>query len=675
MNLKKKIQEIYSSSKIKEVFPDYEKREEQVELTLKVLDCLEKEKVLLAEAGTGVGKSLAYLLAASVFIEHYKEKVLISTETLALQSQLTKKDIPILEKILDRKINAEIALGASNYVCKRKLSHVIAEGSFGVEMINHLKEFYSWEENTTTGIKSEYKGFAKKEFWSKITREPENCLASKCPNFSNSYYFLEKRKWQEAEILIVNHHLLGAHLAGEKKVLPDFAYAIIDEAHNFPEIINKSFSVSTSWSEIETLLNSIFLNEKKPMLVGKISNPKLSTTLRELTKKALGYGIHFFNTLVSEVGLIYQPTRITKNMRLDGGEFATILEELKEQLTKFKLELPEDPEDLEKKETHLEIDRIITKLETHREVIESFQKRTDLKQVYWIEPENQNTTSLYKMNIQPIESKQIFQEKFFSNLKSVIFTSATLCTQKNDFEYFKESLGTKKLETIFLESPFPYEKNTLLYLPKQNSLRDPNENSEGYLEDLVTIIPKLLELTEGKAFVLFTSNKLLNDVYLSIVDQVPYPIFSQIEMGAEQAKEKFLNTKNSVLFGVSTFWQGIDIKGDKLRSVIITKLPFQPPSDPALEALIDEYKKQNRNPFFELQLPRAILTLKQGFGRLIRSSTDTGIVAILDPRMRTKSYGRIVLESLPNARQVNSFAELKKEMKKISSLYTQDMIL
>ncbi|MCX8000480.1 MAG: helicase, partial [Leptospiraceae bacterium] len=416
--------------------------------------------------------------------------------------------------------------------------------------------------------------------------------------------------------------LLGAHLAGDKKVLPDFAYVIIDEAHNFPEIINKSFSVSSSWSEIETLLNSIFLNEKKPMLVGKISNPKLSNALKELTKKAVGCGIHFFNTLVSEVGLIYQPTRITKNMKLDGGEFATILEELKEQLTKFKLELPEDPEDIENKETHLEVDRIITKLEIHRKVIESFQKRTDLKQVYWIEPENSNTTSLYKMNIQPIESKQIFQEKFFSNLKSVIFTSATLCTQKNDFEYFKESLGTKKFETIFLESPFPYERNALLYLPKQNSLRDPNEDSEGYLEDLVIIIPKLLELTEGKAFVLFTSNKLLNDTYISIVDQVSYPIFSQIEMGAEQAKEKFLNTRNSVLFGVSTFWQGIDIKGDKLRSVIITKLPFQPPSDPVLEALIDEYKKQNRNPFFELQLPRAILTLKQGFGRLIRSNTD-----------------------------------------------------
>ncbi|MCX7999542.1 MAG: ATP-dependent DNA helicase, partial [Leptospiraceae bacterium] len=529
MSLKKKIQEIYNSEKIKEVFPDYEKREEQIQLTLKILECLEKEKILLAEAGTGIGKSLAYLLASAVFIEHYNQRVLISTETIALQSQLTKKDIPILEKILDRKIKAEIALGASNYICKRKLSHVIAEGSFGTEMVDHLKEFYSWEKTTKTGIKSEYKGFATKEFWTKVTREADNCLAAKCPNFSNSYYFIEKRKWQEAEILIVNHHLLGVHLAGDSKVLPEFEYIIIDEAHNLPEILNKSFAISTSWTELEALLNSIYLNEKKPMLVGKTNSKKLANSLKELIERAVKSGIFLFNSLVSEVGLIYQPTRITKKLKLDEGGFENCLEELKEKLAELKLEILDDPDDLENKETHLEVDRILTKLETHKKVIEAFRKQSEQKQVYWIEPESSNTTRLYKMNLQPIESKEIFQEKFFSNLKSAIFTSATLCTQKNDFEYFKESLGTKKLETIFLESPFPYETNALLYLPKQNSLRDPNENPDGYLEDLVIVIPKLLELTEGNAFVLFTSNKLLKDVYASLVEQVPYPIFSQIE--------------------------------------------------------------------------------------------------------------------------------------------------
>ena len=668
MSLKRKIQDIYKSNFIKEVFPNYEEREEQIQLTLKIADCLEKNQILLAEAGTGVGKSFAYLLASLLFQEKTNEKILISTETIALQSQLIQKDIPILEKLLNKKIKREIALGASNYVCKRKLSHVIAEGSFGIEMMNHLKEFYEWEKQTETGIKLEYKGFASKEFWAKITREPDNCLGSKCPNFSHSYYFLEKRKWQEADVLIVNHHLLGTHLAGDKKVLPEFRYAIIDEAHNFPEIISKSFGISTSWIELENLLNSIFFNDKKPMLVGKIQNKKLANSCKDLTKKAIDLSISFFNQLISEIGLIFQPTRITKKLKLDEGTLEKQLLELQEKIELVKMELPEELQELEEKEFKLSLEKISSNLETQIHILKSFRIEKDPSLAYWVEPIETNSSKSYKLNIQPIESKKIFEEYFFSDLNSVIFTSATLCENKSNFQYYQESLGKTKVQTLFLESPFPYEKHAVLYLPKQNSLRDPNENPEGYLEDLVVIIPKLLELTEGNAFVLFTSNKLLKDVYLSIKEEIKYSIISQIELGAEKAKEEFLATEGSVLFGVSTFWQGIDIKGEKLRSVIITKLPFQPPNDPVLEALIDEYKKKNRNPFLELQLPRAILTLKQGFGRLIRSMTDTGMVAILDPRIKTKFYGKKVLDALPNAKQVHSFAELKKEMKQLSSL-------
>lgn len=668
MSLRKRILEIYSSNSIKKIFPNYEERKEQIELTLKIADCLEKNKILLAEAGTGVGKSFAYLLAGLVFQEKTNEKILISTETIALQSQLIHKDIPILEKLLNKKIKREIALGASNYVCKRKLSHVIQEGSFGIEMTNHLKEFYEWEKQTETGIKLEYKGFASKEFWAKITREADNCLGSKCPNFSHSYYFLEKKKWQEADILIVNHHLLGAHLSGDKKVLPEFHYAIIDEAHNFPEIINKSFGVSTSLIELENLLNAIYLNDKKPMLVGKLSDKALAESCKKLTRQALDLGISFFNQLLGEVGLVFQPTRVTKKLKLDGGALKNHLLELKEKIDLARAELPEELEELGEKELKLELERISSKLESQIKILESFRTQNEKNFVYWVEPLEASSVKSYKLNIQPLESKNIFQEKFFSDFKSVIFTSATLCAEKNNFQYYLENFGKIKVETIFLESPFPYEENAVLYLPKQNSLRDPNQDPEGYLEDLVVIIPKLLELTEGNAFVLFTSNKLLNDVYLSLKDESIYPLISQIELGAEKAKEKFLSTEGSVLFGVSTFWQGIDIKGDKLCSVIITKLPFQPPSDPLIEALIDEYKNMNRNSFFELQLPRAILTLKQGFGRLIRSKTDTGMVSILDPRMKTKSYGKLVLDSLPNAKQVHSFAELKKEMKRLNSL-------
>ena len=252
---------------------DYEYRPEQVDMSIQVEKALENSEILLIEAGTGVGKSLAYLLPASLYSLQTGKKVVISTETIALQNQLISKDIPLVREILNKDIKAEIALGSSNYICKRKMDHTISNGNFGIEMNDYLNDFYKWEKKTQTGIKSEYRGFYTQEFWGKVSRESENCLARKCPNYDISYYFLEKEKWKNANLLIINHYLLASHIAGDLKILPEFQNLIIDEAHNFPDITGRSFRITIIYEDILNILNFIGGKDKKNTgLLGKIDN-------------------------------------------------------------------------------------------------------------------------------------------------------------------------------------------------------------------------------------------------------------------------------------------------------------------------------------------------------------------------------------------------------------------
>ena len=315
-------------------------------------------------------------------------------------------------------------------------------------------------------------------------------------------------------------------------------------------------------------------------------------------------------------------------------------------------------------ETKEQKEMSVKKLNETGEVLEQFRNNKDKEMVVWVEPpEERKKEQFLKIFMQPMYPEKIIEEKLRPKLENMILTSATLSSGKKDFKFFKNKIVNIEAGELILASPFDYAKNCLIYLPK--NVRDPATEPDEYHEDISKLIPMLLALTEGNAFVLFTSFKSLQTVYDAIVDTSDYPIFSQKEMGAEKAKAEFLTTDNSVLFGVSTFWQGIDIKGDKLKSVIITKLPFQPPNEPVLEARMEEIKKKNGNPFGEMQLPQAILTLKQGFGRLIRSKTDKGVVSILDPRLQTKNYGKQILDALPPAKKVYSLKDLKIEYKKI----------
>ncbi|NUM41491.1 MAG: DEAD/DEAH box helicase [Leptospiraceae bacterium] len=652
--MKRNIQEYFTEEKIKNCLPDFEPRVEQVKMAEKVFQSFSKSENLIVEAGTGVGKSLAYIIPAAIFSMESETTVVISTETKSLQTQILEKDIPIAKKILQKEFRAEIALGSNNYVCKRKLSNTIDSGNFGIEMTDHLKEFYEWEKNTQTGIKSEYTRFASNEFWSKVTRESDNCLGKKCPNFSSSYYFLEKEKWRNSNILVVNHHLLASHIAGEYKILPEFSYLIIDEAHNFPEILSKTFGAKLTFEDIQKSLDFIYVVGKKGGIITKFQKEKSIEGLKEQIKGTNKLLVSYFNKLYLEVPISFTTQRIKEKLKLDEGDLECALGEIVEELSREIADSANESDGVDSKEKVLELQMVSDRLNSSIDILKKVRMKKEADLVVWLEANGDRFATLC---VEPLQSSSIFQENVVGKMESIIFTSATLKSGKKDFSYYKNKLGDIPVKEEILNSPFDYTKNSILYLAR--NLRDPSSESDDFQEDVIKLIPYLLELTQGDTFVLFTSNKSMNSVYDALSKNSTYPIFSQGELGPNRAKEGYLKTEKSVLFGVSTFWQGIDIKGDKLKSVIIVKLPFQPPNDPVLEAKTDELKKLRLNPFMELQLPLAIQTMKQGFGRLIRSKTDTGVVSILDPRIRTKSYGSLILDSLPPAKIVNSFGELK----------------
>ncbi|WP_061249067.1 ATP-dependent DNA helicase [Leptospira alstonii] len=643
--------------KLSSIWNDFEPRKGQIQLSQKIEDSLFNGTHLIAEAGTGVGKSLAYLIPAALASIEREEPVVISTETKSLQQQLLLKDIPMVSKILGTDLKAEVAMGASNYVCKRKMNHVLRDGTFGPEMIPHLDSFNRWIKTTESGRKQEFTGTASYDFWSRVTREADNCLGRNCPNFSHSYYFLEREKWKRCNILIVNHHLLAAHIASDFNILPEFSRVILDEAHNFPDIIGSSFRQEIRSQEIQKLLQQIWLPNKNTGIAVSIG----SSALKELAAKAGEALTVFFNALSGEVPLnFYSPQRIKRPLKLDRGAFAAILAEIAEILQKHLSKLSKDSEDVAEKESALVLEMLAGRTNEIATGLETFRQVDDPSLVYWIEPPDQNSKEIYyKICMEPLSPDEIIRDLFVSRMQSVVFTSATLSTSGSDFKYFQKKIGNLPTSNFTVLSPFPYQKNALLYVPRE--IRDPVGDPDGYHADLAKQILWLIELTRGNTFVLFTSFKSLKLVYEAIRPHTDLPLFSQSDLGPDGAKQMYLETPDSVLFGVSTFWQGIDIRGDKLKSVIIAKLPFQVPNDPVLETKSEKLKESGGNPFAELQLPYACTVLKQGFGRLIRSGTDTGIVSILDPRMFTKTYGKDLLRSLPPAKLIQNREDLRRE--------------
>ncbi len=644
---------------------NYEYRPEQEAMARAVHEALRENKHLLVEAGTGVGKSLAYLLPIVAYALRENVRVAISTETRALQKQILEQEIPLCEKILKKKVPAEICLGASNYICKRKLGRVVQDGSFDLEMQDHLPEFLAWEAATESGTRLDYDGFATPTFWNQVTREPDNCLAKQCPNFDVSFFFVARRKWREAKVLIVNHSLLCSHLALERKLLPEFEHVVIDEGHRFPASLMEAFQKTVTTTEISTLIRQCPDTPRKDLDQFERWHEKMSEPLALRPGQNLRLREAFDFAKTQEY--LDRMKSITSRLRLEIEN------------SKASLFGEEEDEGQERDEHLLKLTMLLTRLDAARRVMGDILVGPDDGFVHWVtRPEKGRETNL-RFTVSPLEIGSVSHSALLDEFSSVVFTSATLTSSgREPFDYFKRQLGIDPSDVeanknpvfreLKLNSPFDFKQNAILYLPR--NIPDPKEEEE-FLEAAALLLSHLLTLSGGGAFVLFTSKASLRAVHERLTElreegaggfetDPDLEFFDQNRLGAPMALAGFQKARRGVLLGLATFWQGIDIPGDRLRLVVLVRLPFRVPDDPLLEARMDREREAGRSPFFNLQLPEAIIDLKQGFGRLIRSRRDRGAVCIIDPRPTTRAYGRDILAALPPARLVRSFSELRR---------------
>jgi ATP-dependent DNA helicase DinG len=613
--------------------PNYEYRPGQIEMAKAVLAIMREGGCLLSEAGTGTGKTLAYLVPALAL----GKRVIVSTATKNLQEQLYSKDIPFLEKILGRKLNVTYLKGRSNYLCLYRLKR--AEESpvlHGLEDIDHFDFIRRWAARSETGDRAELTELPEDlYFWNSIDARSDICIGQKCPDFAECFITRARQRAQEADIVIVNHHLFFADLALRNNeygsVLPDYASVIFDEAHEIEEIAAEYFGAQVSNYRIADLIQDL---QRVPITDRDNAN-EITRICARLSDRAEKFWMTFFRKNANEGRYALSPDLFVykneagANQATDLGESYIAFDNSMERLIAALLNVKDPPP---------EMDALVRRAEVMRFDLEYIISGDDPAFVYWYERRGRGLF----LQATPIDVSTLLTERLFDKAESVVLTSATL-TSAGSFDFIRGRLGTGPARELKVESHFDYATQALLYLPP----RMPDPRSPQFTSAAVDEIIKILELTQGRAFVLFTSVSQMREVYERAHPQIPFPCLMQGQASKAGLLDRFRKTSNSVLFAVASFWQGVDVQGEALSCVIIDKLPFSVPTDPVIAARHNYIDRQGGNAFFDYSVPQAIITLKQGLGRLIRSREDRGVLSILDPRLRTKGYGRMFFESLP----------------------------
>jgi ATP-dependent DNA helicase DinG len=598
---------------------DYEFRPSQVRMAEAVHRALEDQNHVIIEAGTGTGKTLAYLLPALV----HGRRILVSTGTKTLQDQIFYKDIPLLESVLSRPIRAAYLKGRNNYLCRLKLDALHAEGLFSLKEMRSFKAILDWAEHTETGDRGELGSVGDdSDLWSRMDARRERCLGTKCKDYERCFLTLMRQKAMEADIVVVNHHLFFADLSIRQTdaaaILPDYSAVIFDEAHDLEDIATDYFGFHISNFRLSEFVHDANKLEVDVGSVARASDRFFNgfAMLRD--------GRHPLPKLEGIDGLIgaLQDARRTIKQKKDfSGEFEALARRAGEM------------------ESELEIFRS-GNLENY---------------VSWIERRERGIF----LEACPIDVSGMLQEKLFTRVPTCVLTSATL-TVADSFGYMRTRLGMNEGRELSLATEFNIRKQALLYIPKGM----PDYRHASYIDRAVEEIRLVLRVSQGRAFVLFTSYRQMEALYDALSPDLPYPCMIQGKGGGKsRLLEQFKMTPNAVLFATASFWQGVDVKGDALSAVIIDKLPFQVPSDPLVAARSARIQREGGNAFAEYQVPNAVLRLKQGFGRLIRSANDRGILAVLDNRLTTKSYGRLFMDSLPDYEVTDRVSDLVEFMR------------
>lgn len=714
LNAEKVLEILGPNGRLSMVLPNFESRPEQLAMMKDIIEAYNESKVALIEAGTGTGKSIAYLLPAMLWALQMKEKTLISTNTINLQEQLLYKDIPLLKKALNLEIKAVLVKGMGNYVCLRKVSEIQQEiALFQDEESQELQRIEAWSASTKDGSRADLSFLPKPAVWEKVCAESDTCNRDKCPFYQKCHFFKARREANDAHILISNHSLLFSDLAyrgtseNGNGILPDYKRVILDEAHNIEDIATEHFAAKANGIQMLRTLARL-TTEKQGKVLGKLSVlhqkllhtypqedrsqsvnkiidklsleiPTLRRDLRQQTVDTFDHFAHFIDV----VNPNYEeenpeiPDHKENKLRMLpehyqhphwSSQLFVETQALIQTLKKFVLALSHLETDIKTlcNETfdeqtqglRLEIQALAARLEEAANTLQAFiQQHIPENKVRWIESQRLRSLSNVNLIDANLDLSALLANHLFKRFPTTILCSATLTTNQQ-FKFFRQRLGLvpqlmegKPVTESIYHSPFNYKEQSLLAIPTDM----PHPSESNFTKEAAKRILIAIQASRGNAFILFTSYSMMKQCHHLLearLNELRFPIFKQGDNTRKQLISQFIETDRSVLFGTDSFWEGVDVAGEALRCVIITKLPFQVPNEPIIQARMESINAKGGNAFMDYSLPNAIVKFKQGFGRLIRNRKDRGCILCLDSRLVNKVYGKQFINSLPDSQKL-----------------------